>query len=153
MEEEVKSEEDKEELVHPLEKSTKIISSKSTIILGAILVIFAGIGTGFFLSRSQSEFAGGGKTKMIKTQKMAGSTDTKAFPDQAEGILEKGGIDGEGTHKLIRDPKNPAQTAYLTSSVVNLDDFVGKKVRIWGQTFAAQKAGWLIDVGRVEVME
>jgi hypothetical protein len=30
---------------------------------------------------------------------------------------------------------------------------VGKKVRVYGQTFAGQKAGWLMDVGYIEVLE
>jgi hypothetical protein len=41
---------------------------------------------------------------------------------------------------------------YLTSSTVDLSPFVGKKVRVWGQTFTGQKAGWLMDVGLVEVL-
>ena len=53
------------------------------------------------------------------------------------GDFAKGGIDGEGTHKLIRDG-GPSKTAYLTSSVIDLDQFVGKKVKIWGETRAAQ---------------
>ena len=95
----------------------------------------------------------GGKAQILNTQKMVGSTDTKAYPDKAEGTLQKGGFEGEGTHKLIMNPKDPSQTAYLTSTLVNLDDFVGKKIRVWGQTFVAQKAAWLMDVGRVELLE
>lgn len=136
--------ETKEELVRPLVTEKKIILPKFMPILGVVLLVLAGIATGFFLS--------GGKPKIIKTQKMVGSTDVKTFRDVAEGVLEKGGIDGEGTHKLIR-PGGESQTAYLTSSIINLDDYVGKKVRVWGETFAAQKAGWLMDVGRVEVLE
>jgi len=26
------------------------------------------------------------------------------------------------------------------------------EVKIWGETFKAQKAGWLMDVGRVEIV-
>ncbi len=68
------------------------------------------------------------------------------------GTLEKGGIDGEGTHKLIREG-GESQTAYLTSSIIDLDPLVGKKVQVWGETFKGQKAGWLMDVGRVKVLE
>lgn len=135
--------ETKEELVRPLVTEKKIILPKFMPILGVVLLVLAGIATGFFLSQRQVS---------IKTQKMVGSTDVKTFRDVAEGVLEKGGIDGEGTHKLIR-PGGESQTAYLNSSVINLDDYVGKKVRVWGETFAAQKAGWLMDVGRVEVLE
>ena len=50
-------------------------------------------------------------------------------------------------------PGGESQNVYLTSSVVDLDLFVDHKIRIWGETFSAQKAGWLMDVGRVEVIE
>ncbi len=140
-------------LVHPITPKKKIVLPKSAPVIGAVLIILAGMATGFFLSSQQASLPLlGGKPKVIKTDKMAGSTDVKTFKDVAEGTLEKGGIDGEGTHKLIR-PGNESQTVYLTSSVINLDDYVGKKVRIWGETFSAQKAGWLMDVGRVEVLE
>jgi hypothetical protein len=143
-----------EELVRPVVEEKKLVLPKFAPVLAALLLILAGIGTGFLLSQRQMGISlPGGKPKIIKTQKMIGSTDIKTFRDQAEGVLEKGSIDGEGTHKLIRDPNNPSQTAYLTSSIINLDDYLGKKVRVWGETFAAQKAGWLMDVGRVEVLE
>jgi len=146
-------EEEKEELVHPLAPEKKLVLPKFMPILIAVLLILAGIGTGFFLSQKQlSIFLPGGKAKIIKTEKMIGSTDVKTFRDQAEGTLEKGGIDGEGTHKLIRTG-GESQTAYLTSSIINLDDYIGKKVRVWGETFAAQKASWLMDVGRVEELD
>ncbi|MCX6791832.1 MAG: hypothetical protein NT149_02235, partial [Candidatus Gottesmanbacteria bacterium] len=78
------------------------------------------------------------------------STDTTTFKDSAIGVIEKDGTDGEGTHQLIRDG-GPSQTVTLMSSVVDLDQYVGKKVKIYGQTLAAQKAAWLMDVGRVEL--
>ncbi|MBU1323040.1 hypothetical protein KKE48_02655 [Patescibacteria group bacterium] len=81
-----------------------------------------------------------------------GVVDEKAFKDQAEGEIASGGIDGEGSHHLIRDG-GESQYVYLTSSIVDLNQFVGKKARVWGQTFEAQKAGWLMDVGRLEILE
>jgi hypothetical protein len=82
---------------------------------------------------------------------VVGVEDTETFKDTAEGKLEKGGLNGEGSHHLVR-PGGESQTVYLTSSIVDLDKFVGSKVKIWGETFAAQKAGWLMDVGRLEVL-
>ena len=41
----------------------------------------------------------------------------------------------------------------MTSSVVDLSQFVDRKVKVWGSTQTAQVAGWLMDVGRVEVLE
>ncbi|MBI3956318.1 hypothetical protein HY339_03610 [Candidatus Gottesmanbacteria bacterium] len=124
-----------------------------TIGVYAALVLL-GIGTGYLLARS-TNLAGPASSEtpgMIKTDKAEGIADTKTFKDSAEGTLEKGGINGEGTHKLIREG-GPSQTAYLVSSVVDLDSYVGKKVKVWGETFAAQKAAWLMDVGKIEVLE
>lgn len=123
-----------------------------TIGVYALLVVL-GIGTGYQLWRSSGavERAADSAVK-IKTEKGEGITDTKTFKDSAEGTLEKGGINGEGTHKLLREG-GPSQTAYLVSSVVDLDAYSGKKVKVWGETFAAEKAAWLMDVGKIEVLE
>lgn len=119
-----------------------------------ILLIVFGIGTGYLLSLKSGislDFTRD-KSKIIKTDKIAGSTDIKTFRDSAIGVIEKGGIDGEGTHRLIRDG-GPSQTAFLISSVINLDEYIGKKVKVWGETFAAKKAAWLMDVGKIEIQE
>ena len=78
-----------------------------------------------------------------------GNWEMKIIP---EGTLVKGGIDGEGSHHLLREG-GESQTVYLTSSIIDLSLFVDKQVKVWGQTFEAQKAGWLMDVGRLEVLE
>ena len=134
--------------------------SKSPLVAFIVIfVIIAGLGftSGSFLTKltksgsslkSTDSISGDG----VKTGDIYGSDDESAFPDTAEGFLEKGGIEGEGTHKLLR-AGGPDQTAYLTSSVVDLDEFVGHKIIVWGETFASQKAGWLMDVGRVKVEE
>ena len=92
------------------------------------------------------------KGTTVKKGMVFGSDDLKTFRDSDEGILEKGGIDGEGSHRLKREG-GESQTAYLTSSIVDLDQFVSHKVKVWGETNKARKAGWLMDVGRVEVLE
>ena len=119
-----------------------------------ITLVLLGVGTGFLLSRSTvtTNKETTQESKMVKTDKVEGVADTKNFKDSAEGTLEKGGINGEGTHKLVREG-GPSQTAYLVSSVVDLDSYVGKKVKVWGETFAAQKAAWLMDVGKIEILE
>lgn len=140
-----------EELVRNLDNSKKPLPKQ--MILGAVVIIAVGIVSGYILSTSLSR----GTTSISSPQggsvsgKTVGSSDTKTFPDSAEGDLQDGGINGEGTHKLIR-PGGENQTVYLTSSVLDLNQFVGKKVKVWGQTFSAQKAGWLMDVGRVEAL-
>jgi len=70
----------------------------------------------------------------------------------ATGVLKEGGVDGEGTHHLEREG-GVSQNVYLTSSVLNLQQFVERKVQIWGETFTAQKAGWLMDVGKLKVLD
>ncbi|MFZ1549532.1 MAG: hypothetical protein WAT44_03660, partial [Microgenomates group bacterium] len=75
---------------------------------------------------------------------------TKRFPDAAMGILKEGGIDGEGSYHLER-PGGKSQNVYLTSSIVDLAKFVGKKIKVQGETFSGQTAGWLMDVGYVEL--
>ncbi len=116
-----------------------------------IILITLGVATGYLLSKVSATRVNE-KPSMVKTDKIVGITDTKTFKDFAEGMIEKGGIDGEGTHKLVREG-GPSQTAFLISSVVDLDEFSGKKVRVWGETFAAKKAAWLMDVGKIELLQ
>ncbi len=89
-------------------------------------------------------------TTGVKVGDIYGSASEKIFKDSATGVIDKGGFNGEGTHKLVR-PGGVSQTVYLTSSVVDLDTLVGDQVTIWGETFKGQKVGWLMDVGRVKV--
>jgi len=37
--------------------------------------------------------------------------------------------------------------------VIDLESFTGKKVKVWGETISAQKAGWLMDVGKIQVIK
>lgn len=135
-------------VLHPIPESK---SKGGLLILILFFAIIAGSFSGFVLAKSQvlSRVAPAAGEK-IKSKTEAGVKDEKTFRDSAEGKLVKGGIDGEGTHHLERTG-GESQNVYLTSSVVNLDDFVGKKVKIYGETFAGQKAGWLMDVGRIEI--
>ena len=130
--------------------------SSFMLVLGAVAIIIAGSITGFLLTKAPKNLTrikGTGTTPaMVNTATEVGSTDTKTFRDTAQGVLEAGGLNGEGTHKLIREG-GPSKTAYLISSVVDLDQFVGKKVQVWGETVKGQKAGWLMDVGRLKILE
>ena len=148
----------KETLIHSLENNyieEKINQSTISFLyffsyLG--LVIFLGVFFGFLLAKInfKSELKNTSKTNV--SQKTAGIADKKTFKDRAEGVLKEGGIDGEGTFHLER-PGGESQNVYLTSSTVDLSLYLGKKVRVYGETFAGQKAGWLMDVGLVEVLE
>jgi len=119
----------------------------------ALLVILAGILTGGLLSgrlsaKGKSVAAPGVKS----TSTEAGSANTETFKDTATGTLLAGGIKGEGTFHLER-PGGETQTVYMTSTVIDLSTFAGKKVQIWGQTYAGKNTPWLMDVGRVKVVD
>jgi hypothetical protein len=81
-----------------------------------------------------------------------GSDDEKLFRDSAEGVLKLGGINGEGAYHLER-PGGESQNVYLTSSVIDLSQLEGRTVKVWGDTNAAQTAGWLMDVGRAQIVK
>lgn len=81
-----------------------------------------------------------------------GSDDEKVFRDSAEGVLKPGGINGEGAYHLER-PGGESQNVYLTSSVIDLSKLEGRTVKVWGDTNAAQTAGWLMDVGRAQIVK
>lgn len=85
----------------------------------------------------------------------AGIADKDAFSDKAEGTLKEKTADDfleEGSYKLVR-PGGDSQTVHLTSSTVDMSKFEGKKVRVYGETFASEKVGWLMDVGFIEVIK
>lgn len=138
-------------------------NNKMFIIL-CLFVLLGGSATGVGLSKLKAKENGGGNagesgtplqqvaTGNINNGDVFGSQEEKDFKDSAEGYLEIGGLEGEGSHHLLRDG-GPSQTVYLTSSSTDLDKFQGMQVKVWGETFKGQKAGWLMDVGRVKVME
>ncbi len=127
------------------------------LMLGSIAVVLGGIITGYFLSggkANNTKVAGPEETtEIIRNDGMeAGVKDTSTFPDEAEGILVKGGIEGEGTHHLDRG-LGPEKMVYLTSTVIDLESFVDKKVKVWGETISGKHAGWLMDVGKIKTID
>lgn len=115
------------------------------------LFVVLGVFSGFFifkLTKNQSNNI----NKIVENKKTTGIKDEKTFKDKAEGILREGGIDGEGSFHLER-PGGKSQNVYLTSTTVDLSLYVGKKVRVWGKTFSGEKAGWLMDVGLIEIIK
>jgi|SRR3989344_9452017 len=147
-------------MIQPLNLNGEAVTPKKSfpvkLVAGLIVVIALGAITGYSLFNLK----GGGGPKKLKTEVTGtaaigdryGVEDTQVFTDSAEGELTNGGIDGEGSHHLIREG-GESQFVYLTSSIIDLDQFVGRKVKVWGQTFEAQKAGWLMDVGRLEIVQ
>lgn len=114
-----------------------------SVILGAI--------TGYILS---SKGGGGGLvTSRLGVPPKNAESDTRTFKDFAEGIIKARpepsdpGQYTEGTHILQREGAVPVA---LTSSVVDLSQYEGKKVKVFGETQKALKEGWLMDVGKVE---
>jgi hypothetical protein len=136
--------------------SPKKTAKKSNMkIVGTfILVVLFGLGSGYVLaSRNSSSDNSGSNVSMMGAEKgkIFGAKSTKGFDNPAEGIIKEGGIEGEGAFHMER-PGGDDQTVYLTSSSVDIGKFINKKVRVWGKSQDAQHAGWLLDVGRLEVL-
>lgn len=145
-----------ETLIHNLDQQPVMQPANTNplmimMIIGAVLL---GFGTGFGISKlipASTSSSTASNTKATADGKTAaGIADKSTFKDSAEGLLKEGGIDGEGSFHLER-PGGESQNVYLTSSTVDLSAFVGKKVKVMGQTFSSDKAGWLMDVGYVEL--
>lgn len=152
----VSSQTQSETILRRVPPKLKFSLPKFLPILIIALVVSAGVFSGLILSsRHKSQIQS--QTKAVFSEETLSPEQKKSFSqtfrDQAEGVVEKNSDlekYAQGTHKLIR-PGGESQTAYLTSSVLDLDDFVGKKVKVYGETFGSSKVGWLMDVGKVEV--
>lgn len=145
-----------EKLVQPLDGNSPVTTmpKKAPIIL--VLVLILGILSGFGLYRFRSSGTvrlAGSDVEVVKTPNEEGVKDASTFRDTATGnIIENDGkLTDEGTHVLVRG--DASQNVYLTSSVIDLSKYTGKKVQIWGETFSGQKAGWLMDVGRIKIVQ
>ncbi|MFZ2153361.1 MAG: hypothetical protein WAV41_04940 [Microgenomates group bacterium] len=133
-----------------------------------ILVVVFSIFTGFWLSRffppktspiistTVSDVTTVSTDKITDSSQLTVGTvygnSQKTYKDSATGTVEKGSINGEGTHILIR-AGGASQRASLISSSVDLDLFIGKKVEIKGETNASTKTSWLLDVGSIKILE
>ncbi len=133
-----------------------------------VIIVMIGLISGFLLSRisstkksstsivdssgdKQEVIANIDSAESIVVGKWYGNANAE-YKDSAIGTIEKGSINGEGTHILAREG-GVTQRASLTSSAVDLDLFVGKKVEVKGQTNASKKTSWLLDVGTIKVTE
>ena len=147
-----------ESLMHDFKGSdstskSPIFSMKVIIIL--IIAAIFGVGTGYAIAGGGEKPISGEDVKsksQIEKGEKYGASNASAFKDEAEGVLKEGGLDGEGEYHLER-PGGESQHVYVTSSTVDLSLFLDRKIKVRGQTFEAQKAGWLMDVGQVEVLE
>lgn len=145
-----------EDLVKDFEDKTSTNNSfKVAVVFIAMIVL--GVGSGFLIAKGTTSGSSKTTTQVesedeIVIGKAYGIDDTETFSDIAEGKLKKGGIEGEGQYHLERSG-GKTQYVYLTSSVVDLGLVEGRKIKVWGSTQKAQFAPWLMDVGRVEVLE
>jgi hypothetical protein len=120
-----------------------------------IIMIALGVGVGYSASLFSLQSGTSLVPKALNPNapvkgKTYGNGDPSIFKDTAEGVLQKGGLDGDGAYHLVR-PGGASQYVYLTSSTLDLSQFIGTKIKVWGQTQKAQHAGWLMDVGKVLV--
>lgn len=146
-------------LLHDFKQADQSLYSMKQLIIYIGAVVLLGIGSGFMLSKITAKNSAGGNaatktgnSSSISKGTVVGSNDLATFKDTAQGILQSGGINGEGQYHLVR-PGGDSQNVYLFSAAVDLSAFVNKKIKVWGQTQTAKTAGWLMDVGRVEVLE
>lgn len=142
-------------IVKPIDKKLTLPTwDRKTLLVFSIPVVL-GIISGFALyyltTRGTTRIAGK-NVEVVQTKNEEGVKDASTFKDTATGNLidNDGKITTEGTHILTRG--DASQNVYLTSSVIDLSKYIGKKVQVWGETFSGQKAGWLMDVGRIKVL-
>ena len=124
-------------------------------ILAIVVIVAAGIFTGLVLSSRSKSVTQQATTTEEELEPAAKESFNQTFRDEAEGEVQKNDefdTYAQGTHKLIR-PGGDEQTAFLTSSVLDLDEYEGKNVKVFGETFGSSQVGWLMDVGKVEVVE
>jgi len=144
-------------LIHDFNSQNFKSAFTPRVIALLVLVIVGGVLTGFLISGKSSVNNPTNSLGSILSGSSApkgtivGSSDTSVFKDTAEGVLKEGGVDGEGAFHLER-AGGDSQNVYLTSSIVDLSKFLNKKIKVWGQTQKAQTAGWLMDVGKIEVL-
>lgn len=129
--------------------------AKNSIIYGVmgIVVVLAGVGTGYLLSGginaneiAQDETL---KTDLKGEAQEAGEVKSEDV-QEVVGTLVEGGVEGEGTHTLDRG-LGPQKNVTLFSTSLNLDNFVGKKVTVWGETVSSENSSWLMDVNKIKV--
>ena len=144
-----------EPITQPLNKKSSASKINKVIpLILILLIIAAGAISGLFLSSTGRKDES--KSAVSEQEELTPEVQqsfNQTLRDKAEGKIEKNDeLDksAQGTHKLIR-PGGEAQTAYITSTVLDLDEYVGKNVKVFGETFGSSQVGWLMDVGKVEV--
>lgn len=144
-------------MIHLLKAFIGPAHLKRLSIIVLVIAAIAGTVSGYFLSQGITNNPQAlQQDEQPKTDVKNPQQDRRTFRDFAEGKVTKKpdsnkvGEYTEGTHLLVRDSLDPVA---LTSSVVDMSQYEGKKVKVYGETQKAIKEGWLMDVGRVEVVE
>lgn len=125
------------------------VNLSKILLLTLVASIILGGVTGYILS-SKTPLK---RSSLNGSPPKSAALDTRTFRDFAEGTIKPNPKVSspdeyvEGTHFLEREGAPPVA---LTSSVVDLSKFEGKKVKVHGETQKAIKEGWLMDVGKVE---
>lgn len=155
--------EDKSERQSTMAKKQDKTMQLFPVLIITIAVVLAGVASGWGVSRvtagtSSKTTASSPETRIeadagnLEEGKVYGEQQPADDWDKVEGFLVAGGLDGEGSHHILREG-GPTRTVYVTSSYIDLDPFVGHQVEVQGETYAAQKAAWLMDVGLVKVVK
>lgn len=136
-----------EQITKPLLTTTDPVR----LLFGVVIItLILGVITGYVLSSKGSKQT---STGLVGGVPKTAQQDSKTFRDFAEGVIRVKPQPSdpseyvEGTHLLEREGAVPVA---LTSSVVDLSKYEGKKVKVFGETQKAIKEGWLMDVGKVE---
>lgn len=117
-----------------------------------IIALVLGTLTGYVVANKKITSSNSLIPKVEEAPKSA-QQDTKLCRDFADGTIEarkapaKEGEYAEGSHMLVKEGSIPVA---LTSSVVDLSQYEGKKVRVTGETQKAIKEAWLMDVCKVD---
>lgn len=145
-------EESQTKLEEKITKPIVSIENPARTILGVVIAaIVLGTLTGYILSTKNN----GSKVSSLSVGTTAKNPqqDTKTFRDFAEGVIKAKPQPSdpeentEGTHLLVREGAVPVT---LTSSVIDLSKYEGKKVKVFGETQAVPRVEWFMDVGKVE---
>ncbi len=134
-----------------------MISMRKTLLFAITLPIAVGILTGtvlagdkYFAQRAVYKDLSGKSIELAVGQEV-GLSDKKSTRDGAIGLLVKSDDLIKGTHKLMRG--TDALTVYMTSSTMDLDQFVGRGVQIWGETFQRKGIGWFMDAVKLKLLK
>ncbi len=155
--EEIKSEKAETTVIKPLDGTSSVAVPKmdKKFVLILLVPVLLGLLSGYLLFRKNTAGTvrlAGKNVEVVQTPTEEGVKDASTFRDTATGTVAEndGKITTEGTYILVRG--DASQNVYLTSSVIDLSKYAGKKVQVWGETFQGQKAGWLMDAGRIKVL-